>query len=110
VAFSELSEAERESTHIRSRSTSEAEEGRKGEVNDVANGLDRRESDRHLGGNKLGRRKRKRRGLRPLKSSVGDWRGDEEARRAKSVDEVGREDLGRWGLLDMVKSGGHVQQ
>ncbi len=55
VAFSELSEAERESAHIRSRSTSEAEEGRKGAVNDVANGLDRRESDRYLGDNKLGR-------------------------------------------------------
>jgi hypothetical protein len=69
VAFSELSEAERESAHIRSRSTSEAEEGRKGEV---ANGLERRESDRYLGASKLGRRKRKRRGFNPLKSSVGD--------------------------------------
>lgn len=105
VAFSELSEAERESAHIRSRSTSEAEEGRKGGVNDVANGLDRRESDKYLGDSKLGRRNRKRRGFKPLKSSVGDWRGDEEARRAKSVDEVGREDLGRWGLLDMARSG-----
>jgi hypothetical protein len=102
VAFSELSDVERESAHIRSRSTSEAEEGRRGEV---ANGLERRESDRYLGVSKLGRRKRKRRGFRPLKSSVGDWRGDEEARRAKSVDEAGREDLGRWGLLDIVKSG-----
>ncbi len=105
VAFSELSEAERESAHIRSRSTSEAEEGRKGAVNDVANGLDRRESDRYFGDSKLGRRNRKRRGFKPLKSSLGDWRGDEEARRAKSVDEAGREDLGRWGLLDMVRSG-----
>ena len=107
MAFSELSEAERESAHIRSRSTSEAEEGRKGDVNEVANGLDRRESDRYLGVSKLGRRKRKRRGFRPLYSSLGDWRGDEEARRAKSVDEVGREDLGRWGLglLDIVNSG-----
>ena len=58
VAFSELSEAERDFAHIRSRSTSEAEEGRKGEVNDVANGLDRRESDRYLGASKLGRRNR----------------------------------------------------
>ena len=105
VAFSELSEAERESAHIRSRSTSEAEEGRRGAVNDVANGLERRESERYLGESKLGRRKRQRRGFKPLKSSLGDWRGDEEARRAKSVDEVGREDLGRWGLLDMVRSG-----
>src|SRR5258708_25823120 len=105
VAFSELSDAERESAHIRSRSTSEAEEGRKGGVNDVASGLVRRESDRNLGDSKLGRRNRMRRGFRPLKSSLGDWRGDEEARRAKSVDEAGREDLGRWGLLDMVRSG-----
>jgi hypothetical protein len=107
VAFSELSDAERESAraHIRSRSTSEAEEGRKGAVNDVANGLERRESDRYFGDSKLGRRNRKRRGFKPLKSSLGDWRGDVEARRAKSVDEAGREDLGRWGLLDMVKSG-----
>jgi hypothetical protein len=99
VAFSELSEVERESAHIRSRSTSEAEEGRKGEV---ANGLARRESDRYLGASKLGRRNRKRRGFKPLKSSLGDWRGDEEARRANSVDEAGREDLGRWGLLDIL--------
>ncbi len=108
VAFSELSDAEPESAHIRSRSTSEAEEGRSGEVNDVANGLDKRESDRYLGTSKLGRRNRKRRGFKPVKSSLGDWRGDEEARRAKSVDEVGREGLGRWGLLDIVKSEGHV--
>ncbi len=76
-----------------------------GGVNDVASGLVRRESDRYLGDSKLGRRNRMRRGFRPLKSSLGDWRGDEEARRAKSVDEAGREDLGRWGLLDMVRSG-----
>ena len=63
VAFSELLKAE----------------GRKGGVNDVANGLDRRESDRYLGDSKLGQRKRKRRVFKPLKSSVGDWRGDEEA-------------------------------
>jgi hypothetical protein len=112
VAFSELSEAERESAHIRSRSTSEAEDGRKGEVNDVANGLDRRESDRYLGASRLGRRNRKRRGFRPLNSSLGDWRGDEGARRAKSVDEAGREDLGRWGLglLDIVNSGVTVSE
>jgi hypothetical protein len=110
VAFSELSEAERESAHIRSRSTSEAEEGRKGAVNDVASGLDRRESDSNLGDSKLGRRNRKRRGFKPLKSSLGDWRGDEEARRAKSVDEVGREDLGRWGLLDMARSGSRSER
>lgn len=58
VAFSELSEAERESAHIRSRSTSEAEEGRRGEVDEVASGLERRESERYLGASKLGRRKR----------------------------------------------------
>ena len=106
VAFSELSELEPESAHIRSRSTSEAEEGRKGDVNDVVNGLERRESERYLGTSRLGRRNRKRRGFRPVKSSLGDWRGDEEARRAKSVDEAGREGLGRWGLFDIVKSGG----
>jgi|SRR5712672_1150549 len=97
VAFSELSEIEPESAHIRSRSTSEAEEGRKGEVKDVANGLDRRESDRYLGASRLGRRNRKRKGFKPVRSSLGD----DEARRSKSVDEAGREGLGRWGLLDM---------
>jgi hypothetical protein len=105
VAFSELSDVEPESAHIRSRSTSEAEEGRSGEVDDVANGLDKRESERYLGTSRLGRRNLKRRGFKPVKSSLGDWRGDEEARRAKSVDEAGREGLGRWGLLDIVKSG-----
>lgn len=58
VAFSELSEPERESAHIRSRSTSEAEEGRRGEVEDVASGLERRESEGYLGASRLGRRKR----------------------------------------------------
>lgn len=58
VAFSELSEAERESAHIRSRSASEAEEGRRGAVNDVASGLERRESERYFGDSKLGRRNR----------------------------------------------------
>jgi len=106
VAFSELSDVEPESAHIRSRSTSEAEEGRNGEGDDVANGLDKRESERYLGTSRLGRRNRKRRGFKLMGSSLGDWRGDEEARRAKSVDEAGREGLGRWGLLDIVKSGG----
>jgi len=106
VAFSELSDVEPESAHKRSRSTSEAEEGRSGEGDDVANGLDKRESERYLGTSRLGRRNRKRRGFKLMGSSLGDWRGDEEARRAKSVDEAGREGLGRWGLLDIVKSGG----
>jgi len=95
VLFSELSEAEPESAHIRSLSTSEAEEGRSGEENDVAKGLDRRDSDICFGASRLGRRNRKSRGFKPVNSSVGDWRVDEEARRAKSVDEVGREGLGR---------------
>ena len=50
--------------------------------------LDRRESDsldRYLGESKLGRQKQMRRGFKLLKSSLGDWRGDEEARRAKSL-------------------------
>lgn len=106
VAFSELSDVEPESAHIRSRSTSEADEGRSGEEDDVANGLERRESEKYLGTSRLGRRNRKRRGFKPVKSSLGDWRGDEEARRAKSVDEAGREGLGRWGLLDIVKCEG----
>jgi hypothetical protein len=49
-----------------------------------------------------------RREFKLVKSSLGDWTGDEEARRAKSVDEAGREGLGRWGLLDIVKLGDHV--
>jgi hypothetical protein len=111
VAFSELSEAEAESAHIRSRSTSEAEEGRNGEETEVAKGLDRRESDMYLGASRLGRRKRNRREFKPVKSSLGDWRGElgeEEARRAKSVDDAGREGLGRWGLLDIVERIYHV--
>lgn len=103
VLFSELSEAEPESAQIRSLSTSEAEEGRSGEVNEVAKGLDRRDSEIYFGARRLGLRNRKRRGLKPVNSSVGDWRVDEEARRAKSVDEVGREGLERWGALDIMK-------
>ena len=95
VLFSELSEAEPESAHIRSLSTSDAEEGRSGEENEAAKGLDSRESDIYFGASRLGRRNRKRRGFKPVNSSVGDWRAEEDARRAKSVDEVGREGLGR---------------
>ncbi len=61
----------------------------------MAKGLDRRDSDICFGASRLGRRNRKSRGFKPVNSSVGDWRVDEEARRAKSVDEVGREGLGR---------------
>ncbi len=108
VLFSELSELEPESAHIRSRSTSDAEEGRNGEENDAAKGLDRRDSDIYFGARRLGRRNRKSRGFKPVNSSVGDWRVDEEARRAKSVDDVGREGLGRWGVFDITKLVGEL--
>ena len=106
VLFSELSEAEPESAHIRSLSTSEAEEGRSGEY-EVAKGLDRRDSDIYFGARRLGRRNRKSRGFNG-NSSVGDWRVDEEARRANSVDEVGREGLERWGAFDIMKLVGEM--